>query len=79
MSDILSKIYSEMGRLSVAEEYLLGAYSMLMSSKKAQPSLAIETKLKLAQLYLSSFHFERGIQVCCACPVLVSTVNSTDF
>jgi predicted Zn-dependent protease len=55
----LSKIYTEIGKFNVAEEFLLGAFSR-MQSKDPQ---AFTIRLKLAQLYLKGFHPERGIRL----------------
>eukprot|EP01094_Clydonella_sp_ATCC50884_P029158 TRINITY_DN9038_c0_g1_i1.p1 TRINITY_DN9038_c0_g1~~TRINITY_DN9038_c0_g1_i1.p1 ORF type:complete len:1772 (-),score=512.93 TRINITY_DN9038_c0_g1_i1:20-5335(-) len=57
VSEILSKIYTEIGRFQVAEEFLLGAFSMLGPNDPQ----AFNLRLKLAQVYLKGFHPERGV------------------
>ena len=56
---MLSKIYAEIGKFHVAEEFLLGAFSRIAPNDPQ----AFSIRLKLAQLYLKGFHPERGIRL----------------
>src|SRR3990167_2292474 len=64
VSDILSKIYEDMGRFDIAEEYLLGAYTKLPKRQRITSNLsAFKLQFSLAKLYLKGFYYERGIKL----------------
>lgn len=62
VAEAVSKIYSDMGRFSVAEEYLLGAFGKL-SKRQQTPSdaKAFQLLLALGKLYLKGPQPERGV------------------
>ena len=62
VAELLSKMYSEMGNFTVAEEYLLGAYSMLpRKSQSTSDQRGFQLQYNLSKIYLKSSNFERGI------------------
>lgn len=68
ISEIMSKMFVEKGDFRSAEEYMVSSVKTVQeaassSSSSSSDDIALKIQLKLSQLYLQSYYFERGIEL----------------
>jgi tetratricopeptide (TPR) repeat protein len=61
VSEILSSIFAEMGKLQIAESYLLDALSILPKGSTRVDPVVFQLQLKLARLYIEGLAFDKGV------------------
>eukprot|EP00761_Pharyngomonas_kirbyi_P003918 gb/GECH01003922.1/.p1 GENE.gb/GECH01003922.1/~~gb/GECH01003922.1/.p1 ORF type:complete len:1560 (+),score=344.98 gb/GECH01003922.1/:1-4680(+) len=63
VSEVLSSMFLERGDFRNAESYISKALQYVPTTKGKIDALALQLKLKLANLYLHGYYFERGIEL----------------